>query len=163
MYKRMVLQALVLCIGFAMFGALRFWSGSQPVAQQLSQTSPSATASIFPCLQSLAHSNHKNRVAVLHGPDWVMESSIEPSCLPEREVVFVTRVGEGMISHPFTARTRLWVTKYHDVTHVRIVESSAGSAEREMIAVSAVTNHRCIDRSSKNCSVKGGELFVRID
>jgi hypothetical protein len=65
--------------------------------------------------------------------------------------------------HPITARIRMWVTKDHDVTHIRIVDSSASSREQEMVAVGFVTNHRCIDRMSKNCSVKGGAVFVRID
>ena len=37
---------------------------------------------------------------VLHGPDWVIESSIKPSCLPERDVVFRSDVGEGLMAHP---------------------------------------------------------------
>jgi hypothetical protein len=159
--RGMVWRALFVCLGLGMFGSLRF--RSQLVAEQRAQITSSATAKLFPCIQSRVQTNKKNRVAILHGPDWVIESSIEPSCLPERDVVFVSKVGEGLISHPFTARTRLWVIKNHDVTHVRIVESSAGSAEREMVAVSFVTNHKCIDKGSKNCSIKGGEVFVRID
>jgi hypothetical protein len=100
---------------------------------------------------------------VLHGPDWVLESSVRPSCFPEREVVFVTEVGRGIMPHPITAKIRMWVTKDHDATHIRIVDSSASSREQEMVAVDFVTNHKRIDRMSKNGSVKGGAAFVRID
>ena len=65
--------------------------------------------------------------------------------------------------HSFTVRIRLWVTKNHGVTHIRIVDSSAASKELEMVAIGFVTNHKCIDRTSKNCSVKGGATFVRMD
>ena len=100
---------------------------------------------------------------MLHGPDWVLESSVRPSCFPEREVVFVAEVGRGIMPYPTTAKIRMWVTKDHDVTHIRIVDSSAGSREQEMVAVGFVTNHKCTDRMSKDCSVKGGAAFVRID
>jgi hypothetical protein len=101
-------------------------------------------------------------VAVLHGPDWVLAASIKPSCFPERDVVFAAEVGAGLTPHPFTARTRLWVTRDHDVTHIKIMDSS-GSKEQDMVAVSFVTNHKCVDKSSKNCSVKGGAVLVRMD
>ncbi len=65
--------------------------------------------------------------------------------------------------HPITDKIRMWVTKDHDVTHIRIVDSSASSRQQEMVAVGFVTNHKCIDRESKNCSVKGGAAFFRID
>jgi hypothetical protein len=100
---------------------------------------------------------------VLRGPDWVLESSVRPSCFPEREVVFVTEVGRGIMPHPITARIKMWVTEVHDVTHIRIVDSSAASNELEMIAVGFATSHKCIDRMSKNCSVKGGAVLFRID
>jgi hypothetical protein len=100
---------------------------------------------------------------VLHGPDWALESSVRPSCFPEREVVFVTEVGRGIMPHPITAKIKMWVTKVHDVTHIRIVDSSASSREQEMVAVGFVTNHKCIDRKSKNCSVQGGAACVQID
>lgn len=98
---------------------------------------------------------------MLHGADWVLESSVIPSCFPEREVVFVTEVGRGILPHPITEKIRMWVTKNDDVTHIRIVDSSASSREQEMVAVGFVTNHKCIDKESKNCSIKGGAVFVR--
>ena len=159
----MVLRALLVCLGFGMLGSLRFGADTQFIAKQRAQTPSSTAAKLFPCIQSRVQVNQRTRVVALHGPDWVIESSINPSCLPERDVVFVSKVGEGLISHPFTVRTRLWVTKYQDVTYVRIVESSAGSVEGEMVAVSFVTNHKCISRDSKNCSIKGGEVFLRTD
>jgi hypothetical protein len=118
---------------------------------------------LIPCIQSWVLTNHQKRVAVLHGPDLVLESSVKPSCFPEREVVFVTEVGRGIMPHPITAKIRMWVTKNHDVTHIRIVDSSASSREQEMVAVGFVTNHKCTDRMSKNCSVRGGAAFVPID
>jgi hypothetical protein len=99
---------------------------------------------------------------VLHGPDWVLTSLVEPSCLPEKDVVFAARVGERLIPRPFNARTRLWITRDHDVTHIKIVESS-GSEEQDMVAASFVTNHKCAKRSNKNCSIKGGAAAVWID
>jgi hypothetical protein len=163
MSKGIVLRVLLACAVSVLPGSSKLQSEFHLVSKQEPQPAPSATAYLFPCIQSWARTNHKNRVAVLRGPDWVLESSVRPSCFPEREVVFATVVGTGIIPHPLTARTRLWVTKDHDVTHIRIIESSAGSREQEMVAVSFVTNHKCIDTSSKNCSIKGGPVFPRID
>jgi hypothetical protein len=161
--KGIVLRILLACAMSVLPGSMKLQSEFYLVSKQDLQPSPSAIGDLFPCIQSWARTSHKNRVAVLHGPDWVLESSVRPSCFPEREVVFVTEVGRGMMPQPFTARIRLWVTTDHDVTHVRIVQSSAGSREQEMVAVSFVTNHKCTDSRSKNCSVKGGAVFVRVD
>ncbi len=155
-----VLRALLLCLALLIDGS----SGiqSQTVSSQSSQATLSAAERIFPCIQSSAQTEQYHRGAVLHGPDWVLTSSIEPSCLPEKDVVFAARVGEGLIPRPFTARTRLWVKRDPDVTHIRIVESS-GNEEQDMVAASFVTNHKCVKRSSKNCSVKGGAALGPID
>jgi hypothetical protein len=99
--------------------------------------------------------SHPKRVAVLHGPDWVFESTIAPSCLPEREVVFSAEVGKQFLHHSVTVRTRLWVTKIREVIYVRIVDSS-GDAKQDRIAIDLVTNHKCTGRTNKNCIVKGG-------
>ena len=163
MSNGVLLRVLLACVALLLPGSLKLHSEFHLVSKQEPQLPSSATAHLFPCIQSWALTNHKNRVAVLHGPDWVLESSVRPSCFPEREVVFVTEVGRGIMPHPFTARIRLWVTKDHDVTHIRIVDSSAVSREQEMVAISFVTNHKCIDSRSKNCSVKGGATFVRVD
>jgi len=124
--------------------------------------SQATAGSLFPCLQSIAEAKETNRIAVLHGPDWVLGSLIKPSCFPERDVVLTAEIGKQFLPHSITARTRLWVTKVHDVTHIRIVESS-GIERQDMVAVSIVTNHGCIDRNSEHCSVKGGAALVRID
>lgn len=156
------LRVLLTCIALLLPGSLKLQSDFHLVSKQAPQP-PSATANLFPCIQSWVLTNHQKRVAVLHGPDWVLESSVRPSCFPEREVVFVTEVGRGIMPHPITAKIRMWVTKDHDATHIRIVDSSASSREQEMVAVDFVTNHKRIDRMSKNGSVKGGAAFVRID
>ena len=160
--KRMVLWAPVVCAALGLVRPRRIDSDPQTASKQWTEPPSSPTRRLFLCIQSAPQTNHKNRVAVLHGPDWVLESSIKPACIPEREVVFATQVGEGLVPHPFTARTRLWVTKDHDVMHIRIVDSS-GNNGQDMIAVSFVTNHKCLDRNSKNCSVKGGAVPVRMD
>lgn len=159
MSNGVLLQVLLACAALLLPEPLKLQSESHFTPKQ----GPQPSAYLFPCIQSVAQANQKNRVAVLHGPDWVLESSVRPSCFPEREMVFVTEVGRGIMLHPHTVRIRLWVTKEHDVTHIRIVDSSAASREQEMVAVGFVTNHKCIDSKSKNCSVKGGAAFVRID
>jgi hypothetical protein len=162
MSNGMVLRGLVVCVALVIVGSLRVQSDSQFVSKEGTQPSSSAPGRLFPCIQSWAETNRKNRVAVLHGPDWVLKSSIKPSCFPEREVVFAAEVGTQLIPHPFAAKTRLWVRRDHDVTQIRIVDSS-GSEQQDMIAVRFVTNHKCIEKSSKDCSVKGGAVLVRID
>ena len=156
------LRVLLTCIAFFLLGSLKLQSNFHLVSKQAPQP-PSGAANLFPCIQSWALTDHQKRVALLHGPDWVLESSVRPSCFPEREVVFATEVGSGIMPHPITAKIRMWVTKDHDVTHIRIVDSSASSREQEMRAVGFVTNHKCVDRKNKNCRVKGGAAFVRID
>jgi hypothetical protein len=157
----MVSLGLFVCVALVMVGSLRVQSDSQFASKPALQPPLSATGSLFPCIQSSAGMNQKKRVAVLHGPDWILESSIKLSCFPEREVVFSAEIGKQFFPHPFTARTKLWVTRDHDVTYVKIVDSS-GSDKQDMIAVSFVTNHKCTDRTSKNCNVKGGAILVRM-
>jgi hypothetical protein len=161
--KSRVWRFLLVCVALALFGSVRLQSKSHLVPKQEPQPSSSAAAPLFTCTQLSALKNHKDRVAVLHGPDWVLESSVRPSCLPEKDVVFVAVVGRQIIPHPFTARVRLWVTKDHDVRHVRIVESSASSREEEVVAIGFVTNHKCADKNSRNCRVMGGAAFGRLD
>ena len=157
------LLVLLGCVALLLPSFVKLQSPVHPTSKQGLQPPSSPPRDLFPCIQSWALTNHKNRVVVLHGPDWVLQSFVRPSCLPEREVIFVTEVGRGMLPHSFTARIRLWVTKDHDVTHVKIVDSSAVSRELEMVAIDFVTNHKCIDSGSKNCSIKGGAAFARID
>jgi hypothetical protein len=157
-----VLRGLLLCLALVTNVYSGMQSDSQTFSNHNSRRTSSATEGSFPCIQAAGQTRQSHRVALLHGPDWVITSSIEPSCLPERDVVFAARVGEGLIPHPFTARTRLWVKRDPDVAHIRIVESS-GNEEQDMVAASFVTNHKCVKRSSKNCSIKGGAALGPID
>ena len=158
------LRVLSTCIALLMPGSLKLQSDFHLASKNALQPPSSAIANLYPCIQAWVLTNHhQERVAVLHGPDWVLESLVRPSCFPERQVVFVTEIGRGITPHPITVKIRMWVTKDHDVTHIRIVDSSASSREQEMVAVGLVTNHKCIDRNSKNCSVKGGAAFIGID
>ena len=161
--KGMVFRILLACIALVLPGSLKPQSEFRLLSKQESQSPRPATTPLFACVQSRDLTFHKNRVVTLHGPDWVLELSVKPSCLPEREVVFAAEVGKEIIPHPFIARTKLWVIRNHSMTHVRIVDSSAASREQEMIAVSFVTNHKCINRGSENCSVKGNAAFIRVD
>jgi hypothetical protein len=155
--RKPIFWALSVCVAFVIGGSLinRF---DLPLVSKPQVSAPDAplsqVASIFPCINSLTALRQPKRIAVLHGPDWVLESTVAPSCLPEREVVFSTEVGEQFLRHSVTSRTRLWVTKNGEVVCVRIVESS-GSEKQDMIAVDLVTNHKCSSRTSKNCLVQG--------
>jgi hypothetical protein len=116
----------------------------------------SATGNLFSCLTSSSGARGKKRTAILHGTDWVLESSVRPACFPAREVVFSVETG-GQFNVPvFTARTRLFVTTDRLVTYVRIVDSSG--EDQDMIAVGLVTNHKCSNRTSKNCRIVGGGI-----
>lgn len=157
-----ILLCLSVCFALIIAGYFSVQSDSRVLPKQGTQPSSPVPGRLFACLQSWAKTNRHIRVAVLHDADWVLESSILPSCFPEREVVFAFEVGTGLIPHPFTSKTSLWVTRDHDFTHIRIVASSGGE-EQDMVAVSFVTNHKCIDRSSKTCSIKGGAVLVRFD
>lgn len=118
----------------------------------------STTGNLFSCLTSYSGVAGKKRTAVLHGPDWVLESSILPACFPAREVVFSVETG-GQFNVPvFTARTRLLVTTDRLVTYIRIVDSSG--EDQDMIAIGLVTNHKCSSRTSKNCRIVGGGIPV---
>jgi hypothetical protein len=112
-----------------------------------------ASARPFRCLQSQIETRKKNRVAVLPGPDWILESSIIPGCFAERDVTFSTQLGEHLLAAPFTARTRLWIARDHGTIHIRIVKSS-GSEKQDMIAMSFATNHKCIGKSSAAAALK---------
>jgi hypothetical protein len=105
----------------------------------------------FSCI-NLVGASRRKRLAELHGPDWILESAIEPSCFPERDLILSSEISSLLIGRRMTARTHMWVTRKCDVIFVRIIESS-GSEKQDMISVDQVTNHRCPSRSSKNCSV----------
>jgi hypothetical protein len=163
MSKGIVLRIGLMCLASLLPEASNLRSEFRIDSMRLPQVPSTASLSSFPCLESWAVATKEKRTAVLHGPDWVLKSSVRPSCFPEREVVFAWKDGRGLSPHPFTVRIKLWMTKKHDVTEIRILESSAGSREQEIVAIGFVTNHKCTERNSKNCSVKGGAGFVRID
>jgi len=160
--KKRLFLALSVCVALVIGGSLRNHSDS-PLVSKPPVAAPepplSVVVSMFPCINSLDATNHPKRFAVLHGPDWVLESTVAPSCLPEREVVFSTEFGKPFLQHSLTFRTRLWVTIIREVTYVRIVDSS-GDEKQDMIAIDLVTNHKCVARPSKNCIVKGGASVV---
>jgi hypothetical protein len=118
----------------------------------------SATGNLFSCLKSSSGMNEKKRTAVLHGPDWVLESSIRLACFPAREVVFSAKTGGQFNVPAFTAKTRLLVTTDRLVTYVRIVESCG--EDQDLIAIGLVTNHKCSNRTSSNCRIVGGRTPV---
>ena|ERR1700680_357834 len=160
--SKRIFLALSVCMALVIVGSLRNRFDSHlvtkpPAAAPEPPLSPAV--SIFPCINSLAAMKQPKRIAVLHGPDWVLESTVAPSCLPEREVVFSTELGKQFLNHSVTFRTRLWVTKIREVIYVRIVHSS-GDEKQDMIAIDLVTNHKCSGRTSKNCIVKGGEAVM---
>jgi hypothetical protein len=158
----MVVRGLFAGISLFVIGGVAVQSNSKSVLRPPAQEGSPATRKLFACFESWPESKQKNRIAVLHGPDWVLQSSIKPPCFPDREEVFSVEIGKHFLSLSIAASTRLWVTKVHDVTHVRIVESS-GIEKQDMIAVSIVSNRRCINKNSNHCSVKGGAAPVRID
>jgi hypothetical protein len=135
--KRLLFLGLFVCVILVIGGSLRNVFDSHLVLKPfVSPPKPplSPAVSMFSCINSSARMNHTKRVAVLHGPDWILESSIEPSCFPERDLVFSAEVGKQFLPHPVTARSRLWVTKNRDVICVRIVDSS-GDNEQDIIAI----------------------------
>ena len=115
----------------------------------------------FSCI-NLVSANRRRRLAELHGPDWILELAIEPSCLPERDLILSSGISSLLIGRRIAVRTHMWVTQKRNVIFVRIVESS-GSERQDLIAVELATNHRCPTRSSKNCSVEGGPILFRFD
>lgn len=120
-----------------------------------------APVSNFSCI-NLVGASRRRRIAVLHGPDWILKSAIEPSCFPERDLIFSSQIGRLLVERRLVLRTHLWITRKRGVIFVRIIDSS-GSEEQDMIALGFVTNHRCPSRRSKNCNVEGGPILFRID
>jgi hypothetical protein len=114
------------------------------------------------CINSVTTMNREKRRVVLRGPDWILESLVDNSCFPDRDLVFSAEVGNLLLHHPMLMRTRLRVTRRDDIFYVRIVESS-GNEKQDMIAVDLVTNHKCTERHSQTCQVEGGSFPVAID
>jgi len=162
MRNRRVSRCGLVCLAVILFWTLEFESPLVLCAKQLGHLTPSEAENPFSCINSKSQDKRKKRMIVLHGPDWALQSSISPSCLPEREVVFVTSVGQGLMPHAFESRTKLWVKSDRDITWVKIVESS-GQEDQDMTAVSFGTNHKCAGRHFVQCRITGGPIAVRID
>jgi hypothetical protein len=144
--------SLISCFDLSLPSKPKLFAPDGPLSQAVSN---------FPCIESLAASRQPKRIAMLHGPDWVLESAAAPSCLPEREVVFSTEAGKTSLPHSLTFRTRLWLKKNGEVICVRILESS-GSEKQDMVAVDFATDHKCSSRTSKNCRVQGGAAPMKM-
>lgn len=121
-------------------------------------------ASKFPCLDSQYRLKSKQRFAALQGPDWKIESAIDPKCVPERELLFTTQEGKHFLPHALVRNVRFWITRRGDLIYVKIAESS-GSEQLDSIALELVTNHRCNKKGSKNCRVQSTSRkpFIRMD
>ena len=163
--KRSLLPGALLGIGFAAAGFLRYLSSSRALLDtHLPAPRPplSLGPGRFPCLDSLVSGRSKKRVAVLHGPDWTLDSSVEPKCFPEREVVLSVEVGRRFLRQPITERIRFWIVKKGDVIHAKVVESS-GDEKLDRDALDLVTNHKCGVRNGKNCHVQSARAAARTD
>jgi hypothetical protein len=155
----LVCGALIICASF------RYFASRQPILEPyvvMPKPPPLPSLGEFSCLSSPAVANHKDRTVAFHGSDWILISAIKPSCLPEKDSVLWCEVGRYFMNKPVMTRSRLWVTRKHGVTFVRIAESSH-SEEQDMVAVGLLTNHRCTSRKSKNCSIEGGPILLSMD
>ena len=114
----------------------------------------------FSCLESLAKT-HGRRFAVLRGPDWTLESAIEPECFPAREVVLSFEEGRNFLSHPLIRHIRFWIRRNGEKFYVKIIESS-GIKESDDSALDLVNNHKCKTQSTENCNVQSGRIIVNM-
>ena len=123
-----------------------------------------AETSKFPCLDSQRGLKSKGRFAPLLGPDWKIKSAINPGCLPERELVFTTEEGEHFLPHAVVRNVRFWVTRRGDLIYVKILDGSV-SEQTDASALDLITNHKCKNKKSQNCSVQSTSLYplIRID
>lgn len=152
----LVLIAVILSFGVKYLAPPQIGLGIHPL---IPQPPISLQPSLFPCLGFWASKKGDKRVVVLHGPDWTLESSVEPNCLPEREVVLSFVEGRHFLPSPVKRRVRFWLLSKGDKVYVKIVESS-GSEESDNSALDLVTNHKCKTQTSKNCYVQSGRIVV---
>lgn len=106
----------------------------------------------FPCLDAEAKSKANKRYVALYGPDWKIESAINPNCLPERELVLSTEEGRQFLRHPVKRRIAFWVTNKGGLIYVKVWGSNA-SDRLTAAALELVTNHKCKFVGSKNCRI----------
>ena len=122
-----------------------------------------AGQSYFPCLESQPLSKARRHFAVLHGPDWEVQSVVNPKCLPEHELIFSMEEGRRFLPRPIVRRLRFWITKKDDRIYVKSWDS-AGSEQLDETVLELLTNHQCRNRDSKNCRVQATRsLLMRID
>jgi len=98
--------------------------------------------SSFPCLDRIEEKKESNRTVTLRGADWKLKSVIEVKCLPERDLVFSTRLENPLLPRPMITRTKLWVTKKNDQIYARVLQSG-GSIEQQLTAIGFATNQKC--------------------
>jgi len=158
LFGALVLICLILSSAVKYLARPRAWLG---IRCFVPQPPISLQPSPFPCFSSLVSTKHTKRVAILHGPDWTLESSIEAACLPEREVVLRFEEGRHFLPHPILRRVRFWITRRGDKLYVKII-SSSGSEESENSALDLVTNHKCKTRRSKNCNVQSSRITLKM-
>ena len=163
--RRTLLLGALIGIGLAIAGYAKYRTNSLSLLEtHLATPRPplSLQPNDFPCLESLAHGRARKRVVVLYGADWTLDSTVEPKCFPEREVVMSVEEGRHFLRQPITQRIRFWIVQKGDVIHAKIVESS-GSEKLDMDALDLVTNHKCGIQKDKNCHVQSARLVLRID
>jgi hypothetical protein len=123
---------------------------------------PLPPANNFACIESALRTIAVKRTPTLRGPDWKLETTVDASCLPERSLTLSYQISRLLVNRNIPVRTHMLVSRRHDRTFVRIVDSS-GDEQQDMIAVGLATNQKCTSRNSMNCDIAGGPLLVRID
>ena len=160
--KRVLLACTLLCIGLVLVISGRYLTNSQS-AFGLHPSVPNPPlylqSSRFSCLESLAGTRYKRRFVVLYGPDWTLESSVEPDCFPDREVVLSVEEGRHFLPHPVVKHIRFWIVRKGEKFYVKILESS-GSKGLDDSALNLVTNHKCKTHWSENCYVQSARIIV---
>ena len=135
------------------------------LARSLAPRPPFPSASNrFACTGSAPDSRTTKRVAVLNGPDWKVESAIDPKCLPEHRFIFSTEVGRGLLSRAISHRLGFSVTKRNNLIYVKEWQSSGNKGLDETV-LEMVTNHNCQTRRGKNCRIDmaATAIPIRID
>jgi len=142
--RRLLLPGLLLGLGLATAGYIRYQTSSRSLFDtHLPTPRPPIwlRPTRFPCLKSLSSESARRRVVDLHGADWILHSTVEPQCFPEREIVLSVEEGRGVLQHPITERVKFWIVKQGGVIYAKIVESS-GSVKLDMDALDLATNHK---------------------
>jgi len=163
--KRVLLLGALIGIGLAVAAYVKYRTNSLSLLEtHLATPRPplSLQPSRFPCLESLAGGRARKRIVVLHGADWTLDSTVEPKCSPEREVVMSVEQGRYFLRKPITHRIRFWIVRKGDSIYAKIMESS-GSEQLDRDALDLATNHKCGLQNGKNCRVQSARMVYRID